>query len=405
MRLLFVADGRSPITLNWLRYWLERGDEVHLISTFPCDPPPGLASFHVLPVAFGALGGGQVTSPRTAGTSTSLTPKGGLVGRFRSLLRPLRYYLGPVSLLAYRRRFRALAALLKPDLIHALRIPFEGMLASSAPREVPLVVSTWGNDLTLHAHGSLLMRWLTRRALCRAQGLMADARRDIRLGREWGFPADQPTLVIPGAGGIRLDEMRRAAAEAGSLPDLPKDAPLIVNPRGSRPGSVRNDTFFRAIRLVIQKKPQACFICPPLAGDPEAERWVASLGIEASVRLWPRLSQPQLWRLFQRAQVFVSPSAHDGTPNSLLEAMACGCFPVAGDIESLREWITPGENGFLVNPADPQALAEAILAALGDAGLRARAARQNARIIAERANYQRCMEQAEEFYENVKRRT
>ena len=396
MRLLFVADSRSPITLSWLRYWLERGDEIHLVSTFPCDPPPGLASFHVLPVAFSALGGGQAAS-------TSLTPKGGLVGRFRGLLRPLRYYLGPVSLLAYRRRFRALAAALKPDLIHALRIPFEGMLAASAPREVSLVVSIWGNDITLHAHGSFLMNWLTRRALCRAQGLMADARRDIRLGREWGFPADQPTLVIPGAGGIRLDEIRRVAAEAGPLPDLPGDAPLIVNPRGSRPGSVRNDTFFRSIPLVLQKYPQACFVCPPLAGDAEAEHWVASLGIEASVRLWPRLSQPQLWRLFQRAQVFVSPSAHDGTPNSLLESMACGCFPVVGDIESLREWITPGENGFLVNPTDPQALAGAILAALGDADLRGRASRQNTRILAERADYWRCMGQVEEFYENVKR--
>jgi len=398
MRLLFVADGRSPITLSWLRHWIERGDEVHLISTFPCDPPPGLASFHVLPVAFGALGGGQATS-------TSRAPKQGLVGRFRSLLRPLRYYLGPVSLLAYRRRFRALVTALKPDLIHALRIPFEGMLAASAPADVFMIVSIWGNDLTLHAHGSFLMNWLTRRALRRAQGLMTDAQRDIRLGREWGFSADKPALVVPGAGGLRFDEIQRLASEAESLPDLPADTPLIVNPRGSRPGSVRNDTFFRAIPLVVQKNPQACFVCPPLAGDPEAERWVAALGIEASVRLWPRLSQPQLWRLFQQAQVFVSPSAHDGTPNSLLEAMACGCFPVAGDIESLREWITPGVNGFLVNPADPQALAEAILAALRDADLRGRAARQNARILAERADYPRCMAQVEEFYENVRRET
>ncbi|MDI6770634.1 MAG: glycosyltransferase [Anaerolineales bacterium] len=398
MRLLFVADGRSPITLSWLRHWIERGDEIHLISTFPCDPPPGLTSFHVLAVAFGALGGGQAAN-------SSQTSKRGLVGRFRGLLRPLRYSLGPLSLLAYIQRFRALVAALNPDLIHALRIPFEGMLASCAPREAPLVVSIWGNDLTLHAHGSLLMKWLTRRTLCRAQGLMADAHRDIRLGREWGFSAGKPNLVVPGAGGIRRDEIQRAAAEAGSLPDLPADAPLIVNPRGSRPGSLRNDTFFRAIPRVVQKIPQACFVCPLLAADPQAEHWVASLGIEASVRLWPRLSQPQLWALFQRAQVFVSPSAHDGTPNSLLEAMACGCFPITGDIESLREWITPGENGFLVNPTDPQALAEAILAALENPVLRARAAKQNADIIAERADYPRCMGQVEEFYENVRRKT
>jgi hypothetical protein len=44
----------------------------------------------------------------------------------------------------------------------------------------------------------------------------------------------------------------------------------------------------------------------------------------------------------------VSPAIHDGTPNSLLEGMACGCFPVAGDLESIREWITHGQNGLLV---------------------------------------------------------
>ena len=46
--------------------------------------------------------------------------------------------------------------------------------------------------------------------------------------------------------------------------------------------------------------------------------------------------------VFQGARVAVSPSTHDGTPNTLLEAMSCGSFPVAGDIESLREWIEPG---------------------------------------------------------------
>ena len=51
--------------------------------------------------------------------------------------------------------------------------------------------------------------------------------------------------------------------------------------------------------------------------------------------------------IFRRAQIVASPSIHDGTPNSLLEGIACGCFPIAGDLESIREWITPNENGLL----------------------------------------------------------
>ena len=34
---------------------------------------------------------------------------------------------------------------------------------------------------------------------------------------------------------------------------------------------------------------------------------------------------------------------HDGTPNTLLEGMACGCLPVAGDLDSIREWLKPGQ--------------------------------------------------------------
>ena len=96
----------------------------------------------------------------------------------------------------------------------------------------------------------------------------------------------------------------------------------------------------------------------------EALAWVRQLHLEKNVHLLPYLPQPQLWNLFSAAEVSVSISVHDGTPNSLLEAMACGCFPIAGDIESLREWIVPGKNGFLVEPNKPQSLAEALLLAL-----------------------------------------
>jgi glycosyltransferase involved in cell wall biosynthesis len=81
--------------------------------------------------------------------------------------------------------------------------------------------------------------------------------------------------------------------------------------------------------------------------------------------------------------------------------MACGCFPVAGDIESLREWITPGVNGWLVDPEDPEALAVAIIASLENRVLREGAAKWNARLISERAEYQTCMAQAGEFYAEV----
>jgi len=134
----------------------------------------------------------------------------------------------------------------------------------------------------------------------------------------------------------------------------------------------------------------------------EAVETVARLGVESAVELLPARPHAQMAELFRAAQVVVSPSTHDGTPNTLLEAMACGSFPVAGDLDSIREWIQPGENGLLVDPGDPQALAAAILRGLNDAALRRQAAGKNAAIIAERAEYTRNMARVAGFYEKLR---
>ena len=393
MRLLFIADGRSPTAFSWLHHWIESGHETHLVSTFPCDPLPGLASFHILPVAFGGLAG-------QANNTTFPNHSLGLVRQLRGSLRPLRYLLGPLSLPVHQSRFRALVNEIQPDLVHALRIPFEGMLAAVTQTGIPLVVSIWGNDLILHAHGSFLMSHLTRRTLHRCDALIADTNRDIDLGRVWGFSDDKPTLVVPGGGGIRLEEIE-AIPSGQVLPEELPDGPIVVNPRGQRPGSLRQDIFFKCIPLVLEKIPQAWFVCPPLQGDPESEHWVRILGLSSSTRLWPRLSQAQVWVLYKKSLLFVSPSIHDGTPNSLLEAMACGCFPVVGNIESMQEWVTPGVNGLLVDATSPRALADGIITALENPALRLNAKTKNAQLIAERAEYQRCMAMAEAFYRKI----
>ncbi|HTX90902.1 MAG TPA: glycosyltransferase [Anaerolineales bacterium] len=394
MKILFVADGRSPTALSWIDYWVGAGHEVHLVSSFPCVPPGGLKSFVILPVALAGIARSDPTK------SIGGASRPGWIASLRGLLRPLRYYLGPLSLGRDRTRFRALVADLRPDLVHALRIPFEGMLAAATPPGIPLLVSIWGNDLTLHAPGSFLMASQTRQILRRVDGLLADTSRDIRLAQAWGLPSEKPTLVVPGGGGIRLDEVRKKG-EGVVFPEELPPGPIVVNPRGQRPGSLRQDVFFQSIPAILEKIPDAVFICPSLAGDLDAERRVETLGIRRSTRLWPRLDREQMLALFKRSLLFVSPSVHDGTPNSLLEAMACGCFPVVGDIESMREWIKSGSNGLLVDAASARSLAEGMVAALMDPALRARAKNENAHTVAERADYRREMAKAEAFYRKL----
>lgn len=70
---------------------------------------------------------------------------------------------------------------------------------------------------------------------------------------------------------------------------------------------------------------------------------------------------------------------------SLLEAMACGCLVVASDTAPVREVITDGENGLLVNFFDTDAIADRIEEAL-DNQLAYQALRQQARVTVQ-SNY------------------
>jgi glycosyltransferase involved in cell wall biosynthesis len=396
MRILFVVDGRSPIALNWIGHFIEQGDEVHLASTFPSEPALKFASFQVVPVAFS--GAKAPAKPASAAGATrgkkSLLWSARLVG----LRTGLRQWLGFLTFPKAAARLSQVIRQVQPDLIHAMRIPYEGMLAALALEKLPaprppLLISVWGNDFTLHAAANPWMGAFTRRALHKAAALHTDCFRDQRLAFQWGFDPDKPAVVLPGGGGIQMDLFYPSAEALGG-------PPAVINPRGVR-AYVRSDTFFRAIPLVLKQFSEARFLCTTMAGDPGAKSWLDVLGIAGSVDLLPRQTRAEMADLFRRSLVVVSPSFHDGTPNTLLEAMACGCYPIAGDIESLREWITPGLNGALFDPGDPQALARAVCQALGDAELRQQAADHNRQLILERAEYGQVMQQAEAFYRRL----
>lgn len=388
MRILFVADGRSPIALNWINGQIEAGHEVHLQSSFSCQPELSLASLTTIPLTFS----------RVAGT----TSRGGRVSGLRrvfpvGLRTTLRQWLVPHSLSKAATSLQSAIKTIKPDLIHAMRIPFEGMVSALAIREMvsppPLLVSIWGNDFTLHAPSTRHMAELTRQTLKYASALHADCWRDLRLAREWGFAPEKPTIVLPGGGGVQPEVFYPGEqALANSDP-----AQTVIQPRGFR-AYVQNEAFFKAIPLILAQAPQTRFLLPGMADEIQAQDWVRQLSISQAVELLPYQTRSQMADLFRQSHVIVSPTTHDGTPNTLLEALACGCFPVAGDIESLREWINPGVNGLLCDPTNPSALAEDILQALSAPDLRQQARSVNLILIAEHANYSAVMEQAQAFY-------
>lgn len=118
--------------------------------------------------------------------------------------------------------------------------------------------------------------------------------------------------------------------------------------------------FVRAARQVKYAHPATRFLLvggidenPESISRTDVESWVSEGLVE-----WPGHVPVQNW--LAQSSVFVLPSYREGVPRSTQEAMAM-CRPViTTDVPGCRETVIHGENGFLVPPRDPQALAAAM---------------------------------------------
>jgi glycosyltransferase involved in cell wall biosynthesis len=104
----------------------------------------------------------------------------------------------------------------------------------------------------------------------------------------------------------------------------------------------------------------------------------AALGIAERIAWHGPLAQPQVLARYRAADVFALPSRiaadgdRDGLPNVLMEAQSQRLPCVATAVSGIPELIDDFRTGLLVPPRDVDALAGALAALIGDAGLRHR---------------------------------
>ncbi len=158
--------------------------------------------------------------------------------------------------------------------------------------------------------------------------------------------------------------------------------------------------LLQAIPFVLKEEPNTKFF---IAGDgPERgrlEKEATRLGVNSSVQFLGGVPHEQMAGLLGKADIYISTSLHDGTSVSLLEAMACGVFPVVTDILSNREWISDGDNGFLVPTEGETILAKKIVEVIRDQRLLVEVCKKNQRVVEQRANWGRTVEQISKIYE------
>jgi teichuronic acid biosynthesis glycosyltransferase TuaC len=227
---------------------------------------------------------------------------------------------------------------------------------------VPTVVKLHGSDIDVLAERPALRRQLAL-ALPRAARVVAVSRALAAKAEALGVAPDRIDVVTNGVDAILFHPRDRAAARA-ALGHAGDARPWLLYV-----GRVEEDKgaheLAAAFARVAAARPQldARLV---VVGDGKAraalEETLRSLG-ERALFVGPRpLPEIPLW--MGACDVLTLPSHHEGTPNVLLEALACGRRIVATRVGGIPDVVHRAELGALVPVGDVDALTDALADAL-----------------------------------------
>jgi len=327
LTLAYLGDPNSIHTRRWVGFFADRGHSTHLLVPSLDDVEPGL-------------------DPRI-----ELHP-------FIPYYRRRWHLLGAVQA---RRSLKQILAMIGPDLLHAHYLTVHGWHARLSGFR-PYLVTVWGSDVYVTARATLRGRLWARLTLRSAALVTADSRDLASTTLKAGARGDRMHLVQFGVDSSRFAPgpyPEELAHELGL-----SDRRVILVPRIIAP-------VYRTITAVEAFAPLAhdtTLVLSSMAARPDylrqVQQRVANLGVGDRTLIVPRFEHARMPDLYRLADVVLSIPQSDGTPVSLLEAMATGRPVVASDLPSVREWLADIAPASLVAVGDAAATSAALAAAL-----------------------------------------
>lgn len=352
MILLCIADGRSIHTQRWVEYFALRGNDVHLITYDPMGRViPGVRE-HVI------------------------------MSRWKNL------YL---SFIPRHIAIKQLVKQIKPDLIHAHFIAKYGFHLLDL-RFHPSIVSAWGDDILILPKKSRLIYHSTQKVLDSVDLIYAVSHNIAnQIASNFGIP-DSKVHYLPF--GIDTDLF---SPSAKSIKTNTHTIEVFSN-RGYFP-VYDNETLVRGFALAYAKNPTLRLTLKghgPL--EQSIQDLVESLKLSEVITFKKKTDYSEVPYDYQRTHIFITTSISDGTPVSLLEAMASGLPCIATNVGGIPEWIENGKTGILISPQSPEEVAEAILTLATDPALQSQMGSSAREVVLKNGQWSVLMAQAEKDY-------
>lgn len=237
---------------------------------------------------------------------------------------------------------------IKPDVVHSFEMQgcsypiFKVMQECS---NIKWLYSCWGNDLYYYQQFPIHLKKI-KLLLSRVNYLHTDCKRDFEIAKQLGFQGKH-VGVIPGGTGYKLQDLE--------IYKLPLEERKIILVKGYEHHLGRGLNVVKAlqgIQNLIQHYKVVVFGAHTKVID-----YINSQNLNFTVFDRHGLSHDELLKIMGRSLIYVGNSISDGMPNTLLEAIVMGVFPIQSNPGGVTgEIIENGKNGFLIQ--DPNNIKE-----------------------------------------------
>jgi len=313
-------------------------------------------------------------------------------------VRKLRYF----SKLAYPFRILMVRKAVKeinPDILHAHYVSHYGVYGALAGFK-PFVVTVWGSDVFIDPKKSMVKKYFVKYALKKADLITTDSVFSMKTIVDFGVDEEKVKLVVHGVD-LKLFHPIENNEEFKKELCIPQNYQVVISTRNLEP-VYDVGTIVKATPHVINEHPNTYFL---IVGEGtlrhQLEELACKLGVAKNVRFVGSVSNRKMPKFLGVSDIYVSASLSDTRSVSLLEAMACGLPVVVTDLEGNKECVKEGVNGFLFSKGDFKALGEKIIYLVGDEDTRRRFGVINRRYVEKEGSYEKEMKKMEKLYKEL----
>jgi len=252
---------------------------------------------------------------------------------------------------------------IQPDVIFLQTLLYPNYLVYLLKRRAPVIITFWNGDVTWWAKWTGIERLLKKNIIIHgvkiASAITVNSTTAFNACIGYGKPAKDIHLIpYPG---IDCSIFRPIDTKSAREYISCNASRIVFWPRGI--GDYLNfDTLVSASRDILKTYPDLHFIVlhPNRELDASITEGLTRDGIGKNFTFLQRIPFEDMPYYYSASDMMISISSNDSLPNTMLEAMACGCPVIMGDIPQIRDWVTDGKNGYLCPVRDPGLLAQCI---------------------------------------------